>query len=148
MCALRRVNDKDAGPDALGILLPPGRRTFVILRPRALPWDLLLTRSDGNGDTGTSFREVSRDEGVKVAEAVLCGLEASTGRVEVVGQFVRATVGEFRFIACSRQPGQPYRAHAFARSEEAESTALAVAGVLFSGAREQQVYLNTHNFAR
>ena len=29
MCPLRRVEDADAGPDAVGILVPPGRRTVV-----------------------------------------------------------------------------------------------------------------------
>ena len=34
MCPLRRVEDREAGPAALGVLLPPGRQTFLILRPR------------------------------------------------------------------------------------------------------------------
>jgi hypothetical protein len=31
MCPLRRVEDDRAGPSALGILVPPGRRTFLIV---------------------------------------------------------------------------------------------------------------------
>ena len=58
MCALRRVEGDRAGPDALGILVPPARRTFVILRPRALPWDLLLLRDP----EAEAFRELGRDE--------------------------------------------------------------------------------------
>ncbi len=34
MGSFRRVEGEEAGPDALGILVPPGKRTFVILRPR------------------------------------------------------------------------------------------------------------------
>ncbi len=32
MSSLRRVADASAGPTALGILVPPGPRTFLILR--------------------------------------------------------------------------------------------------------------------
>ena len=52
MSVFRRVDDDRAGPAAMGILVPPGRRTFLILRPRALAWDLILLRRA----EGSTFR--------------------------------------------------------------------------------------------
>src|SRR5207302_3778230 len=61
MCPLRRVEDAHAGPHAVGILVPPGRRTVVIVRPRALIWDLLLT-GERNSLTGSPFQELTQEE--------------------------------------------------------------------------------------
>src|SRR5260370_18910840 len=61
MCPLRLVEDADAGPDAVGILVPPCKRTVVILRPRALIWDLLLTE-EGLPRAGSPFRELTQME--------------------------------------------------------------------------------------
>ena len=66
MCPLRRVEDHHAGPSALGILVPPGRRTFLIVRPRSLPWDLLLLRPD----SATAFHELYREQAGRIAEAL------------------------------------------------------------------------------
>ena len=63
MSLLRRVTGEEAGPAALGVLLPPGRQTFLILRPRGLTWDMLLLRST---DT-TTFRDLTRVEGERAA---------------------------------------------------------------------------------
>ena len=41
MAPFRHVEGNQAGPNALGILLPPGRRTLVVVRPRSLAWDLI-----------------------------------------------------------------------------------------------------------
>jgi hypothetical protein len=41
MPAFCRVDAQRAGPAALGILVPPGDKTLVVLRPRGLEWDLL-----------------------------------------------------------------------------------------------------------
>src|SRR5436309_155874 len=72
MSLLRRVEGDTAGPAALGVLLPPGRQTFLILRPRVLPWDLLLLRSSDS----TLFREVTRTEGERAARSLCTALEA------------------------------------------------------------------------
>src|ERR1700730_5167165 len=64
MSPLRRVLGDRAGPTAVGILVPPGPRTVVILRPRALAWDLLLVRGDA------TFQEIESHE----AEAIVQGL--------------------------------------------------------------------------
>src|SRR5690242_12997246 len=108
MCALRRVADDQAGPAALGILIPPGRRTFLILRPRSLCWDLLLVRAPG----ATSFREMGREEANAAAHSLVRALEewslgSGGGTVEPVsapdgrGFLVRAGVEEFHLLACS-----------------------------------------------
>jgi hypothetical protein len=64
MSPLRRVFGERSGPTALGILVPPGRRTVLILRPRALAWDLLLTHPG----PAAPFRELGRDEAEAAAE--------------------------------------------------------------------------------
>src|SRR4051794_38728939 len=99
MCPLRRVDDDRAGPAALGILVPPGRRTFLILRPRALSWDLLLVR----GAEGPAFLDMSRDEAAAAGQGVYRALRewaaGGPGAVEVVpapegrGAWLRARVG-------------------------------------------------------
>src|SRR5262245_34084116 len=72
MCPLRRVSDQQAGPGALGILLPPGERTVLIVRPRSLPLDLLLVQ----GAAGTAFRELTKTEAAGVALGFLTALES------------------------------------------------------------------------
>jgi hypothetical protein len=154
MSAFRRVEDGQAGPDALGILVPPGRKTFLILRPRSLACDLLLLAVSGLA----AFRELHRDEAAQGAQAVYRALEAwSSGRpgiVEVVprgegGFFVRASFGGFAFLACSRQPGQPYQPLLCSEIEGAGRVARAIAAVLCPPAGgEQEVYFNTRNFSR
>ena len=67
MAALRRVSDEMAGPGAVGLLLPPGARTVLIVRPRTLAWDLLLMRSAA----GSAFRELTRTEAPAVVQAFL-----------------------------------------------------------------------------
>jgi hypothetical protein len=67
MCPLRRVEDHRAGPSALGILVPPGRRTFLVLRPRALSWDLLLLRPGSMN----AFRELAPAEASCLAHELL-----------------------------------------------------------------------------
>src|SRR5262245_63950954 len=98
MGSFRRVEAEQAGPAALGILIPPSRRTFVILRPRALPWDLLLCH--GADDLG--FRDLSHDEASAAAQGVYRALREGAA-VEVVarpdGFAVRLTAGPYVLIA-------------------------------------------------
>ncbi|HXG10681.1 MAG TPA: hypothetical protein VNK04_13065 [Gemmataceae bacterium] len=155
MSPLRRVFGERAGPQALGILVPPGRRTVLILRPRALAWDLLLIQP---GAAAEPFRELERSEAEAAAEQLCRALEewagGGPGRVEAVplpggGHCVRADVGAFPLIACLRRPGQPYRPMVFANADEAHAAATAIAAVLCPAAgRVQEVYFNTRHFRR
>jgi len=151
--ALRRVSDDRAGPNALGILLPPGTRSVLIVRPRALRWDLLLVQ----GVAGTSFRSLSRAEAPLVAQAFFRALEewnsGGPGHVGVVastdttGHLVWADVGDFALVACERVPGQPYRPTLFAAEDEARAAVALIAGALCPpGHTEQEVYINTRHF--
>ena len=157
MSPLRRVDARGAGPSALGILVPPGRKTVLIVRPRPLPWDLLLVRR-GEGESGTPFLHLERDEAEAVAEGLFRALErwasGGPGRVEGAfapdgdGYWVQAEVGAFPLVACERRPGQPYRPAAFPTPEGASAAAALVADALRPADGEQEVYLNTRNFGR
>src|SRR5262249_13245908 len=107
MGAFRRVEGEQAGPAALGILVPPGRGTFLIVRPRALPWDLLWLRGDG-----PAFRELAHDEASAAAQALYATLRRGEARVAPAqaageGFWLRVTVGPFTLLACPRTPGRP-----------------------------------------
>jgi hypothetical protein len=158
MPPFRRVEDRRAGPTALGILVPPGLRTFVILRPRALEWDLLPLRP-GDGGAAAGFCEFGRDEAAGVARRVQRALEQGAGAganpVEAValpdgaGYWVVARAGEFCWVACRRVPGQPYRASLFATAEGAGEAAARLACVLCPGADAgQEYYFNTQHYSR
>ena len=118
MPAFCRVNGDQAGPAALGILMPPGRRTLLIVRPRALAWDLLVVRSSPKTGPTTTFRDFGREEAEAASEGLLLALEAwaagGPGRIEAQatgagdGWQVRAAVGVFPLLACPREPGRPY----------------------------------------
>jgi hypothetical protein len=134
--------------------LPPGRRTFLILRPRALAWDLLLLAGPGR----TDFRELSREEAAAGAEAVYRALQewaaGGPGSVEPAehpegGFLVRATVGGLPFLACLRDPGQPYRPLICPDADAARRAAGALASVLCPApGAEQEVYFNSRHFSR
>lgn len=155
MCPLRRVEGHRAGSSALGILTPPGRRTFVIVRPRSLAWDLLLARPD----VVNSFRELTREEAQRLADELFQALrqwsEGASGHVEEVpcpddcGYWLRVRVGPFVLVLCGRQPGQPYQPLVFPDAETAFSAARQLRGILRPPPHiEQEVYLNTTHFAR
>jgi hypothetical protein len=153
MCPLRRVEDDSAGPTALGLLVPPARRTFLILRPRSLDWDLvLLRRADG-----TQFQDMARDEAhaaamrlFRLAQEWAAGGE---GHIEEKvdpqgnGFFLQVRVGPFAFLVCWRRPGQPYLPAAFADREAARQAAGQLRPILCPPADvEQECYFNTRNF--
>jgi hypothetical protein len=159
MMSLRRVEARQAGPAALGILLPPGPRTVLILRPRPVPWDLLLVRSGAGGEVGTPFLHLEPEEGQAMAEGVLRALQrwaaGGPGTVDAAvspdggGYWVQAVVGAFPLIACARRPGQPYRPAEFATPEEAQMAAAAIAASLRPAPDTGlEVYLNTRHFGR
>jgi hypothetical protein len=158
MCALRRVEDADAGPEAIGILVPPGRRTVVILRPRRLTWDLLVM-TKGLPLSGPPFHEFDQASAVETARGLYRTLDAGaapgSGFLESLpepagdGYWVRAQAGLFSLIACPRIAGQPYRPMHFETESAARSAAAALAEVLFpADDREQEIYFNTRHFAR
>jgi hypothetical protein len=157
MSPFRRVSGAEAGPSALGVLVPPGRRTTVILRPRSLDYDLLPLRPAPVHGSSVTFLEVSRMESENVARRVHQALESwvgdGVGRVEAVALttgawWVRAEVGPFTFLACRRSPGQSYQPAEFAAVEEARELALGLAAVLCPAeSGSQEIYFNTRNFA-
>lgn len=153
MCPLRRVEDHRAGPSALGILVPPGQRTFLILRPRALAWDLLLLQPGSLN----AFRELPHREADRLAHQLLQALgqwsEGASGHVEEVacpesgGFWVRVRVGPFDLLMCGRHPGRPYQPLTFPDAETALAAATQLRGILRPPVNvDQEVYLNTLHF--
>ena len=157
MPAFRRVDAQRAGPSALGILVPPGRKTVVILRPRGLEWDLLPARWAGDAALPPEFCDFGRDEAAGVARRFQQALEATlrvgTNPVETIGDpaghdfqvWVRA--GDYVWILCRRTPGQPYLPLIFASHEEAQSAGRRIEPFFHPGA-DQEYYFNTQNFSR
>jgi hypothetical protein len=155
MSSFRRIEGEEAGPAALGILVPPGRRTFLILRPRSLSWDLLLVRPDD----GSAFQDMTREEATIAAQRVYRALEAwaagGPGTVEAVpspegtGFWLRAVVAAYVLLACPREPGKSYRPLALPDAEVAREAARALTAVLCPrDGMEQELYFNGRNFSR
>jgi hypothetical protein len=159
MCALRRVPDALAGSRAVGILLPPGPRTVLIVRPRALDWDLLLLAPHEHRTRLLPFRELTQTEGIQAAQELFQALSGWScgkvpGSVEAVSapdgstHQVQAEIGSFNLIVCKRQPGQPYAPNEFSSPEDAWALAdILSAKLRATGSIEQEVYLNTRHFA-
>ena len=155
MSPFRRVEGRDAGPAALGVLAPPGRRTFLILRPRALPWDLLLLRPEHE----SLFHEMDREEATAAAGQLVRALEewaaGGPGRVETAaaprgeGVWLRVHAGPFSLLLCPRAPGRPYEAQRFADQDAARAAAADLAPVLQPPPDgRQEIYFNTRHFSR
>ncbi|MBY0527285.1 MAG: hypothetical protein K2R98_28070 [Gemmataceae bacterium] len=158
MPAFRTVDGSEAGPAAVGILVPPGRRTVVVLRPRSLDVDLLLVRRGPDGTPGTGFHEGGPGEAAVLAQGVSHALVRSANgkaRIETQqaaeggGHWLRVGVGAFVLLVCPRLPGQAYRPLTFATIEETQPMAKALAAVLCPGPdANQELYLNTQFFGR
>ncbi len=159
MSSFRRVEGPEAGPNALGILIPPGHRTLVILRPRALDVDLVLTRALEERPGVFRFREIASIEGNLMAGQVRRALEewagGGPGMIAVVpladrrGWRIRVEIGALHWAVCPRVPGQPYRAMTFTSEGEAHTLAGRLAEVLRPALGEsRELYLNTHEFFR
>jgi hypothetical protein len=156
MPPFRTVHAGRAGPSALGILVPPGNRTVVVVRPRALPVDLVMVRPATNGASGASFFEAGRQaaglEAQRLAQALVQGAAGSTGVVVIGAEnacHVRAEVGTFHFVACERLPGQAYRPHVYATLDDAKRAADELEAVLFPGPdAERELYTNMSQFGR
>jgi hypothetical protein len=155
MSAFRCVEARDAGPAALGVLAPPGRRTYLILRPRRLPWDLVLLQPAHP----SAFQEMDREEAATAAASVVRALEAwaagGPGGVETTeapqgsGVWVRVQAGPFALLLCPRAPGQPYQALRFADGDAARAAAEELRPVLRPPPEvQQELYINTRHFVR
>ncbi len=158
MPPFRRVEPHQTGATALGILVPPGSRTMVILRPRGLPWDLLPARWDGHVDRAPSFCTFGRDEAARVARrlqrALEQAVEAGANPVQTVGDgrgqsfqvWVRAD--EFIWVLCARNPGRAYRPVVCADADEARRHAEQLVPILWPAPDAgQEYYFNTQHFA-
>lgn len=155
MSPLQRTAAHLAGPRALGILIPPGSQTVLILRPRSLPWDLVLLKSCGS----TTFRTLNQSEGHQVAEALYEALvkwsDGSNGHIGAIplsegeGLQIWMDVEDFSLIVCARNPGQPYQPLILTDSQQAEEAIGQLQAVLCPGANQkQEIYLNTRHFSQ
>jgi hypothetical protein len=156
MSAPRRVFGNQAGPTAVGILVPPGVRTVVVVRPRSLPWDLLLVEVD---DTVIRFREFDRSEAEAAAQALGQAFdEWSTqagGRCEALpapgspGYCVCVELEQYRLVACPRFPGKSYRPMVWATAADAMAAADALRAVFCPPpGTPQEIYFNSRHFTR
>jgi|SRR5579864_5250808 len=150
MSAFRRVEGHRAGPMALGILVPPGQQTLVILRPRALEWDLLPIRVEG---MPSGFCQFGRDEAAVVARKVQRAFEASAANsAQVVanpggGFLVWVPAVELMWTVCSRIPGRPYAPLVFSSQDDAQIAVNRIAPYFWPAIdAEQEYYFNTQNF--
>jgi len=159
MAPFRRVEDHRASSSALGILVPPGRRTVVILRPRAVGWDLLALRPGAGPSPQVTFCDFDREEAAGVARQVqqdlVRGACEGMNPVETVdgptpNRFrVSVRAGGLTWLACLRLPGQPYRPVDFATLEEARDAATRLARFVHPAVdADQEFYFNTQNFSR
>ena len=153
-----RIDAKQAGARSLGILVPHGAKTLVIVRPRALPWDLLPATWQGDCGTPPQFCVFTRDEAALVARRLVTALEAAvktggnpletfgdaqTGRLQI---WLRTD--EYVWIVCRRAPGFAYQPMIFASQEEAIREAEKVAAYVWPAPDvSQEYYFNTQNFS-
>jgi hypothetical protein len=158
MPAFRRTDAQRAGAAALGILIPPGLSTFVILRPRGLDWDLLPARWAGEAASAPVFSRFGREEAALVARRLQQALEeaVSAGKnpVETFGnpasqQFqVWVRTEEHVWILCRRRPGQAYEPLVFANQVDAENAGCRLTRFLHPAPdANQEYYFNTQYFA-
>jgi hypothetical protein len=157
MPAFRRVDGAAAGPRALGILVPPGGRTVVVVRPRSLDLDLVVLRKGPNGTASNVIHEAGRTEASILADGLRRALENAAdrgaGQIQIVptehGFWLRVQVGAFALLVCPRQPGQAYRPLHLTTEDEARQTADAVDALLSPGPdANQELYVNTEHFTR
>jgi hypothetical protein len=158
MGSLRRVEAERASASALGILVPPGRRTFLIVRPRSLTCDLLLLQAA----EGTVFRVLSQPEGQDLSRELYRLLDAGPAlapsggkRVELVaaadgkGLCLRVRVGALHLLACPRRPGTPYEPLVLTDETEARAVAARLEAILWPHPGvDQELYFNTRHFGQ
>jgi len=156
MPPFRSVHGGKAGPTALGILVPPGNRTVVVLRPRGLDVDLVLARPGPDGQAQGFFETSRQNAGLEAHElsrALLGWAAGGVGGVRTVavaaGYHIHATVANFALVACARVPGQPYRPLVYASAAAAQRAAADLRAVLCPAAEaNQELYTNMSQFGR
>jgi hypothetical protein len=153
-----RLDPQHAGPHALGVLVPPGAKTLVVVRPRALAWDLLPVRWDGDPEHAPQFCVFTRDEAANVARRLVKALEAALEKgcnpLESFGDAQGACLqiwlrtDEYVWIVCRRVQGQAYRPLLFATPEDAARAAEELAPYVWPAPQSrQEYYFNTQNFS-
>lgn len=158
MPAFRRVEVRQAGRTALGVLIPPGASTLVIVRPRALDWDLLPAHWNGDMHSPPRFCSFTRDEAAAAARRLHHFLEDAVARgsspilvCESPGgaQFqVWLRTDEHVWILCARTPGHAYTPLVFSSCTAAQQAGERVEAFLWP-ARDanQEIYFNTQLFS-
>lgn len=149
-----RVELQHAGPNALGILVPPGPRTLVIVRPRALEWDLLPARWDGDVGHAPEFCTFTRDEAAGVARRLIEELQSRTdnplgtfGNPDGTCVQIWLRTKDLVWIVCRRQPGRGYEPMIFASQGAAVSAAESLAPIFWPPEGViQHYYVNTQRF--
>ena len=153
-----RIEPRHAGPTALGILVPPGAKTLVIVRPRALEWDLLPAHWDGDHAHAPRLCTFTRDEAATLARQLVQDLETAVAtRVNPLGTFGNAIgtcvqiwlrTTNLVWIVCRRQPGEGYEPMIFTSQEEATQAAERLSPVVWPAEQEEQTYyFNTQGFS-
>ena len=151
---LRRVDIRHAGSEAVGILVPPGQRTFVAVRPRGLSWDLLPVRWTGDPATAPAPCAFTRDEAVAVARKLGKFLEHcdthGISPVETLGRcpefqvWLRAE--DLFWLMFARESRQSYRPQFHPTLAAAQAAAELLASLLAPGpSRTREYYFNTQN---
>lgn len=159
MPAFRRVLGERAGPTAVGVLVPPGKRTLVVVRPRALHWDLVLAQPGADGKPGVGFQEMGRNfagnAAQKLSQALIHWAEEGLGGAQTLpapageGFWVWADIEGMLLVACPRQPGEAYRPATFASEEETRDAVAQITAALRPAPdANRELYTNTQHFNR
>jgi hypothetical protein len=153
---LRRVDARLANATAFGILVPPGARTFVVVRPRDIVWDLLPVRWNGDSAVAPKFASFSRDEAAAAARHLAKSLEdrdlAGQCPLETFGRNsiyqVWLSGGDLRWLLCERVPDRAYRPLVFESLDAAQAAAARLRPLVHPGPeRVQEYYFNTQHFS-
>jgi hypothetical protein len=127
---------------------------MVIVRPRAIPWDLLPLGPGAAVTSPRPFWETSPVQAAAAAERLAQALEqgsvaAAAVHPAAMGFVVLVEVAGLPLVVCGRVPGQPYQPLALASEREAGAVADHVTAVLAPAAdRGGELYVNTRQFAR
>lgn len=156
MPAFRRVLGERAGPTAVGVLVPPGKRTLVVVRPRALPWDLVLTQPGEAGQPGSGFREMSRPQAAQAAhqlsQALIQWAEHGERAAETTavadGFWVSVNLGGLILVACRRAPGEAYRPAVFMEAEAVDVATQITITLRPPKDANHDLYTNTNHFTK
>jgi len=141
-----------AGPHALGILVPPGPRTLIVIRPRALPFDLVVLQREA---TSEGFFEMDRLQAGLAAQQLGRALLEGTASADLAaiesadGFWLRIQFGPWALLACPREPGQTYRPQVFATLDDTQRVADQLRAVLCPPAdANRELYTNLSQFGR